>query len=57
MGDFDYIVVGGGSSATWLPMTAVRLWVLLEVVSSDDLKIKVPLGYGSLFTIRSLTEI
>ena len=54
MGDFDYIIVGGGSSGATLagrlaadPSLKV---LLLEAGPSDgSLKIKVPLGYGSLF--------
>ena len=54
LGDFDYIIVGGGSSGATL---AGRLTadpslkvLLLEAGPSDgSLKIKVPLGYGSLF--------
>jgi len=54
LGDFDYIVVGGGSSGATLagrlsadPSLKV---LLLEAGPSDgSLKIKVPLGYGSLF--------
>ena len=54
MGDFDYIIVGGGSSGATLAgrLTAdpsVKV-LLLEAGPSDrSLKIKVPLGYGSLF--------
>jgi len=54
LGDFDYIIVGGGSSGATLagrlaadPSLKV---LLLEAGPSDgSLKIKVPLGYGSLF--------
>ncbi len=54
MGDFDYIIVGGGSSGATLAgrLTAdpsVKV-LLLEAGPSDrSFKIKVPLGYGSLF--------
>ena len=54
MGDFDYIIVGAGSSGATLAgrLTAdpsVKV-LLLEAGPSDrSFKIKVPLGYGSLF--------
>ena len=54
MGDFDYIIVGGGSSGATLAgrLTAdpsVKVLLLEAGPSDGSLKIKVPLGYGSLF--------
>ena len=54
MSDFDYIIVGGGSSGATLAgrLTAdpsVKVLLLEAGPSDGSLKIKVPLGYGSLF--------
>ncbi|MEL0032316.1 MAG: GMC family oxidoreductase N-terminal domain-containing protein [Paracoccaceae bacterium] len=54
MGDFDYIIVGGGSSGATLAgrlssNPSVKVLLLEAGPSDGSLKIKVPLGYGSLF--------
>ena len=54
MGDFDYIIVGGGSSGAALAgrlssNPSVKVLLLEAGPSDGSLKIKVPLGYGSLF--------
>ena len=53
MGDFDYIIVGGGSSGATLAgrLTAdpsVKVLLLEAGPSDESLKIKVTLGYGCL---------
>ena len=57
MGDFDYIIVGGGSSGAALAgrlssNPSVKVLLLEAGPSDGSLKIKVPLGYGSLFYDR-----
>ena len=52
--DFDYIIVGGGSSGATLAgrlssNPSVKVLLLEAGPSDGSLKIKVPLGYGSLF--------
>ena len=54
LGDFDYIIVGGGSSGATLAgrlssNPSVKVLLLEAGPSDGSLKIKVPLGYGSLF--------
>ena len=54
MGDFDYIIIGGGSSGATLAgrlssNPSVKVLLLEAGPSDGSLKIKVPLGYGSLF--------
>lgn len=54
LGDFDYIIVGGGSSGATLAgrlssNPSVKVLLLEAGPSGESLKIKVPLGYGSLF--------
>ena len=55
--DFDYIIVGGGSSGATLAgrlssNPSVKVLLLEAGPSDGSLKIKVPLGYGSLFYDR-----
>ena len=57
LGDFDYIIVGGGSSGATLAgrlssNPSVKVLLLEAGPSDGSLKIKVPLGYGSLFYDR-----
>ena len=57
MGDFDYIIVGAGSSGATLARRLAadrRIRILLLEAGPPDssLKIKVPLGYGALFYNR-----
>ena len=54
LGDFDYIIVGGGSSGATLAgrlssNPSIKVLLLEAGPSDGSLKIKVPLGYGSLF--------
>ena len=54
LGDFDYIIIGGGSSGATLAgrlssNPSVKVLLLEAGPSGESLKIKVPLGYGSLF--------
>ena len=54
LGDFDYIIVGGGSSGATLAgrlssNPSVKVLLIEAGPSDGSLKIKVPLGYGSLF--------
>ena len=54
LGDFDYIIVGSGSSGATLAgrlssNPSVKVLLLEAGPSDGSLKIKVPLGYGSLF--------
>jgi choline dehydrogenase len=54
LGDFDYIIVGGGSSGATLAgrlssNPSVKVLLLEAGPSDGSLKIKVPLCYGSLF--------
>ena len=54
LGDFDYIIIGGGSSGATLAgrlssNPSVKVLLLEAGPSGEALKIKVPLGYGSLF--------
>ena len=54
LGDFDYIIIGGGSSGATLAgrlssNPSVKVLLLEAGPSDGSLKIKVPLGYGSLF--------
>ena len=54
LGDFDYIIVGGGSSGATLAgrlssNPSVKVLLLEAGPSDGSLKIKVPLGYGTLF--------
>ncbi len=59
LGDFDYIIVGGGSSGATLAgrlssNPSVKVLLLEAGPSDGSLKIKVPLGYGSLFYDQKL---
>mgnify|MGYP003336545827 FL=1 len=54
LSDFDYIIVGGGSSGATLAgrlssNPSIKVLLLEAGPSDGSLKIKVPLGYGSLF--------